>query len=358
MRPLTALLITALGCTRAAPRPVVSSHGPPGGDRRDEGIHLGTDGLRGFEDGQPLARTALEVLLPGSRAYYNRGTSPNPYRKEWTVALGASKEPAMEIDESNVEVMGRRVVMVTSPAVRTSLGVDVGGKLGAAARLHRIRCVVRDANQLDCVVVGTRFQLEARGGEVDQLAGVGRNPAPRAADYPDHAIIKIYWRGPVRPPSLRKQPIERWTATRGGIGPIDRLSGTTAAQLAPRFPAGYGLRQRSTSNGHEITVEHDHAPFLRFVVREDELADAFIETPAIPSARGIRVGDKLATAIAVSPPLECFFETDTVPNHWLVYCSDQDIIFILGPYARPRPPAARADLLAGEPITAMLLWLQ
>ena len=36
---------------------------------------------------------------------------------------------------------------------------------------------------------------------------------------------------------------------------------------------------------------HDHAPFLRLVVREDELADAFIETPAISSARGIRVGD-------------------------------------------------------------------
>ncbi|MBX3158516.1 MAG: hypothetical protein KF773_21280 [Deltaproteobacteria bacterium] len=229
----------------------------------------------------------------------------------------------------------QRQVTITTPRIATVLGVRVGDRLGALLDRRRVTCTPQSQTMLDCTVTGTRFSLRTEGTTISVEDMLSDRPDLR--HYRGHTIRYIQWLGPVRTRAQRAESLERGTVTRGGIGPVTRMR---VEKLREHLPPDATTREQRTADGVELVVARAGRPFLRFLVSDGWLTDVVVETPDIPTANGIRVGDTFARELAITTRLTCEVEHVSAAGAatWRARCSDGDVELVLAPHATPPAP--------------------
>lgn len=288
-----ALLALGAACG-ATPAPVIHSDAPVVASR-PLGPHATNDGLRGFEDGQPVTLAALQDWAPGTDVVAHQ---PGYFVFTPKGVRLTSEQMDDLVPDGAVAVIDYRSpyypnMSVMRPNVTNEYGIAAGMTLAQAMEhAPALKCDTRD--EPVCEVPGSRLRF------ITAKMSATLPPSPATL------IIKWWvWNGSGRARGEYKQPIDKWMFTAGGIGPIDGFArarvddiekriaafapGVTVVEAVPTEPEISQDVAIEIVKGGEVLVE------LLGYRKSGGLSQMRTRSKAFPTRMGVRVGDTLAT---------------------------------------------------------------
>jgi hypothetical protein len=259
--------------------------------------HVGDAGLRGLDDGQTIGVHELSGLFPAATVI-----EANPGRFE--IRLPGRATPAVDpaVDQEVAAVVSTGTltsVIVYGPEVRASSGLGVGSTIAdLAAAVPELECSRWDPD-IACSSAYGRFTFFARGP-------VQAVPADLATAS-DYTVMWWSWTGSGRPRSASAKKMKDWRAERGGLGPIDRQTRPTKANLESLLPGLVVTEQADNKLGKFFVVGTKKGKAALFWMRvwADHMVTLAITSPKFPTASGARVGDTLGAIRLLEPKLSC-----------------------------------------------------
>ncbi len=276
--------------------------------------HVTAEGLRGFEDGQPITKPALEGWVAGADVLEY---VPN-YFVFLRHGVHLSREvlddvvPAGAIGLIDYRGPQSPTMIVESAAITNPWGVQVG--MTITELRQRIPGAVCDRTA--CEPPHSRFRFITTGDKVAWWV----------------------WHGSGRPRAAYHAPVDDWRFEAGGIGPID---GTVPATLATIAALAPGLVV--TADGPDgFVLSRDGTPWVRLEARRGELVGMTATTPVLATRAGSRVGMSMRDAKAHEHYLACMRRLDDHGNTF-AECDSRGVHL-----AFARHPASAAERQAAE----------
>jgi hypothetical protein len=258
---------------------------------------VGDAGLRGLEDGQPVGVKALSGLFPTATVLER-----NKEQFEIRVPGRTTPAPVTGVDAEVIAVVstGSLTSLVAyGPEVRASSGLGVGSTIAElAAAVPELECARWDPD-IACSSPYGRFSFFARATTVTAALPSDLSTAT------DFVVTWWSWTGSGRAKSAAAAPMKEWKAERGGIGPIDRTTRPTKANVASVLRNLTVVEQPDGKSAGFLIVKKGKSPLFWLRVLNDHIITLSITSAKFPTLTGVRVGDTLDTVRTKEPGLAC-----------------------------------------------------
>jgi len=299
------------------------------------GPHASQDGLRGFEDGQPITLDALASWVPGARViehvpgYFVFVAPGVELSRDELDSVDPARAIAVLDDRSDYDpslaVMARDV---TNP-----WGVEPGMSIGEVKRrLPSLRCDERGPPL--CVLPHSRIHFVVEASVLGELH-----------------VVRWLWHGSGRTRAAYRAPVADWRFEAGGIGPIDGMTPATADALAALAP---GLSIAPVPDGFVVSRAGVLAVHLH--VFHDGFSTMDLTTPVTATRSGLHVGDSLRALHARLPGATCGLHAED-GGIATIQCDDRGVRYWAGSHPMTARDRALVDAEApfDEAVTAGLL---
>jgi hypothetical protein len=304
-------LLLLAGCSA----PAVPHPAPANQSTAKLGPHATDEGLRGFEDGQPITKAALEGWVPNSDVIEH---VPGYF----VFVPHGVRLPREELDsvipKGAIAVIDNRSpyfphMSVMRPGVTNMFPIEVGMTLDEAKR--RVPALECEGQQPLCAVPRSRIHYVTENGRIDWWV----------------------WSGSGRPRAVYRAPVAEWRFEAGGIGPIDGKTPPTVEAIAKLAP-GLTVAAEGTD---AITLSRNGRLVVRFeVLRGRELLRMNTTTPEIATRAGLRVGDTLRDFMKRTEGTCYYAVKDKLA---IIECGDRGVRYWLA-----SRPATQADITRSE----------
>lgn len=258
---------------------------------------VGDAGLRGLEEGQTVGVTELSGLFPAATV-----VERNPEQFEIREAGRTTPAPVAGVDDEVIAVVSTGTftgVVAYGPEVRASSGLGVGSTIAElAAGVPELECTRWDPD-IACSSPYGRFSFFARATSVTASLPSDLSTAT------DFVVTWWSWTGSGRAQSAAAAPMKDWKAERGGLGPIDRTTRPTKANVASLLRGLTVVEQADGKHAGFLIVKKGKSPLFWLRVLNEHIATLSITSARFPTRTGVHIGDTLETVRSKEPGLAC-----------------------------------------------------
>lgn len=253
-------------------------------------------GLRGLDNGEPIAAPALRQLFAFATV-----VERNPEQFEVRIPGRTVEAPVAGVDDEVVAVVSTGTltsVVVYGAEVKASSGLGVGSTIAElAAAVPDLSCTRWDPN-IACSGEYGRFSFFANG----PMGAALPSDLSTATDF---VVTWWSWSGSGRPRSAATAPMKDWKAERGGLGPIDRTTRPTKANVQSLLKGLSVSEQPDGDRAGFLIVKKGKTRLFWLRVLNSHIATLSITSAKFPTRTGARIGMTLADVRALEPSLAC-----------------------------------------------------